>query len=163
MEILGIPVPDAGPVFLVALAVHVVAGLACVGSGAAAALSRKGGAAHRRSGLVYVWGLAVVFVTMSVMSAIRWRENAHLFAVGAAAFAAGCAGYLDRRRRGRGDRVHIAAMAASYVLLLTAFYVDNGPHLPLWEHLPAWTFWVLPALIGAPLTIRAIMSRERTP
>ena len=27
-------------------------------------------------------------------------------------------------------------MAASYVALLTGFYVDNGPQLPLWDRLP---------------------------
>jgi hypothetical protein len=34
--------------------------------------------------------------------------------------------------------------------MLTAFYVDNGPHLPLWDHLPAPAFWLLPSLIEAP-------------
>ena len=27
-------------------------------------------------------------------------------------------------------------MGASYILLLTAFYVDNGKNLPLWRELP---------------------------
>ncbi|WP_194243915.1 DUF2306 domain-containing protein [Nonomuraea phyllanthi] len=160
MDVLGIPIPDAGPVFLVALSLHVVAGLACVSCGVVAMLTRRTGARHRRYGRAYLWGLAVVFATMSVMSAIRWRENAHLFGLGVLAVAAACIGYLDRRGRQR-DRVHIAAMGLSYVVLLTAFYVDNGPHLPLWEHLPAWTFWVLPALAGFPLIVRAIRTRER--
>ncbi|MEV1248746.1 hypothetical protein ACIBO2_57010 [Nonomuraea sp. NPDC050022] len=161
MDVLGIPIPDAGPVFLMVLGVHVTAGLTCVSCGAVAMLARKGGVAHRRYGRAYVWALAVVFITMSVMSAIRWRENTHLFVLGVLAFAAGGAGYLDRHRRSC-DRVHITAMGLSYVVLLTAFYVDNGPHLPLWEHLPAWSFWVIPALAGFPLIVRAIMTRERT-
>ncbi|GAA2208273.1 hypothetical protein GCM10009850_037310 [Nonomuraea monospora] len=162
MDVLGIPIPDAGPVFLVALAVHVVAGLTCVSCGAVAMLARKGGARHRRYGRAYLCGLGVVFCTMSVMSAIRWRDNAHLFVLGVLAVAAGGAGYLDRRTR-TCDRLHITAMGLSYVVLLTAFYVDNGPHLPLWKHLPAWTSWVLPALAGIPLIARAIRKRERTP
>ncbi|WP_326641214.1 hypothetical protein OIE67_16570 [Nonomuraea fuscirosea] len=158
MDILGIPIPDAGPVFLAALAVHIPAGLTCVISGAVAALTRKGGAAHRHFGRVYVWGLAVVFGTMTVMSAIRWRENAHLFFIGVVALAAGCAGYRDRRGR-LSDRVHITCMGVSYVALLTAFYVDNGPHLPVWDRLPTWAFWLLPSLLGLPVIFRAIRAR----
>ena len=37
------------------------------------------------------------------------------------------------------------------MVLLTAFYVDNGPQLPLWQLLPIWTLWVLPAAIGTPV------------
>ncbi|SFO35748.1 hypothetical protein SAMN04489713_105223 [Actinomadura madurae] len=39
-------------------------------------------------------------------------------------------------------------MAVSYITLLTAFDVDNGPRLPLWKLLPPITFWFLPAAIG---------------
>ena len=50
--------------------------------------------------------------------------------------------------------------------MLTAFYVDNGPHLPLWDRLPPLTFWVLPAAIGAPVIARAVLAarhREYVP
>jgi len=47
-------------------------------------------------------------------------------------------------------------MGASYVLLLTAFYVDNGKSLPLWRELPPIAYWLLPAAIGLPLIIRAL-------
>jgi hypothetical protein len=47
-------------------------------------------------------------------------------------------------------------MAGSYIAMLTAFYVDNGPHLPLWDRLPPLAFWFLPAAIGTPLMVRAI-------
>ncbi|MEV6867843.1 hypothetical protein AB0M44_43530 [Streptosporangium subroseum] len=157
MDVLGIPLPAAGPLFLSALFVHVVAGLTCVVSGALAALSRKGRPLHLRSGQVYLWGLAAVFVTMAVMSAIRWRENAQLFAVGSLAFAAGLTGYLLRRRR---PQLHILAMGSSYVALLTGFYVDNGPNLPLWNRLPTLAYWLLPALIGAPVILRALARRR---
>lgn len=42
-------------------------------------------------------------------------------------------------------------MGTSYVALVTAFYVDNGPHLPLWDRLPPLAFWFLPGAIGFPL------------
>ena len=35
-------------------------------------------------------------------------------------------------------------MGLSYMAMLTAFYVDNGPHLPLWDRLPTVAFWLLP-------------------
>jgi len=43
----------------------------------------------------------------------------------------------------------------SYILMITAFYVDNGPNLPLWRELPPLAFWTLPTLIGAPILINA--------
>jgi hypothetical protein len=42
---------------------------------------------------------------------------------------------------------------ASYILLLTAFYVDNGKNLPLWRELPQIAFWLLPGAIGAPIIL----------
>jgi hypothetical protein len=47
-------------------------------------------------------------------------------------------------------------MGASYVFMLTAFYVDNGPHLPVWQRLPAAVFWFLPATVGLPLIVHAV-------
>jgi hypothetical protein len=63
-----------------------------------------------------------------------------------------------RRRRGVGWlRVHITGMGLSYILLLTAFYVDNGKSLPLWKELPTIAYWLLPAAVGLPLIIRAVL------
>jgi hypothetical protein len=47
-------------------------------------------------------------------------------------------------------------MGTAYVAMLTAFYVDNGPHLPLWDRLPTVAFWLLPSAIGAPIIARAV-------
>ncbi len=60
-------------------------------------------------------------------------------------------------RRRNWVSLHITGMGASYVLLLTAFYVDNGKSLPLWQDLPAIAYWVLPASVGVPLIIRALL------
>jgi hypothetical protein len=46
-------------------------------------------------------------------------------------------------------------------VLLTAFYVDNGPRLPLWKELPPIAFWTLPSLIGLPLLARALARHTR--
>ena len=43
------------------------------------------------------------------------------------------------------------------MLLLTAFYVDNGHQLPVWKELPAWTYWTLPALVGTPIIVWALL------
>jgi hypothetical protein len=45
--------------------------------------------------------------------------------------------------------------------MLTAFYVDNGPHLPLWDRLPTIAFWLLPSAIGAPIIARAVIRARR--
>ena len=42
-------------------------------------------------------------------------------------------------------------MSLSYIVLMTAFYVDNGPKLPLWDRLPTLAFWIGPSAIGLPL------------
>jgi hypothetical protein len=47
-------------------------------------------------------------------------------------------------------------MGASYILLLTAFYVDNRKNLPLRRELPQIAFWFLPAVIGSPITLYVV-------
>jgi hypothetical protein len=143
-------------VFLAFLAVHVLAGLTAVATGAAAALARKGSPRHVRAGRGFYRALTVVVATAAVLAAMRWRQDYYLLIIGAVALAAATAGYQHRRRRRPGDTGHIAGMGTAYVAMLTAFYVDNGPHLPLWDHLPPFAFWVLPSAIGAPVITRAI-------
>jgi hypothetical protein len=41
--------------------------------------------------------------------------------------------------------------------MLTAFYVDNGKHLPLWKELPQVAFWFLPTGLGLPLLVHALL------
>jgi hypothetical protein len=53
-------------------------------------------------------------------------------------------------------RLHLSGMGASYILMLTAFYVDNGRNLPLWKELPEAAFWILPGAIGVPLILHAL-------
>ena len=154
--IVGIPLPSDAPLFLMLVVLHVAAGLTCVIAGAVAMSSRKQPGRHPRAGSVYYWALACVFVTMTVLAVSRWAENYHLFALGVFSFAAATIGRRARRRRWPGwARVHLSAMGASYILLITAFYVDNGPNLPLWRELPQIAFWILPSLVGAPILLNA--------
>jgi hypothetical protein len=157
MDLLGLPIPHAGPVFAVALAVHITAGLAAVVAGALAATARKRPGRHPRAGRAYVWALGCTAVTAAVLATIRWREDAHLFAFAVVAAALAAYGYRARRLRRPGWPVrHAVGLGGSYIALLTAFYVDNGPFLPLWNRLPHLTYWLLPTLIGAPLIWRAV-------
>ena len=152
----GIPLPSDAPLFLTFVALHVAAGLTCVIAGGVAMLSRKQPGRHPLAGSVYYWALACVFVTMTVLAVSRWAEDYHLFALGALSFAAATIGRMARRRRWPAwARVHLTGMGASYILLITAFYVDNGPNLPLWRELPQIAFWTLPGLVGAPIVLNA--------
>ena len=156
-QILGDHVGSTAPVFLAFLAVHVTGGLAAVITGAAAALARKGSPRHIRAGRWYYRALTVVFATATILAAMRWRQDYDLFLIGAVAFTAATIGVRHRRRHRPGDAGHITGMGTAYVAMLTAFYVDNGPHLPLWDRLPILTFWLLPAAIGAPVITRAVI------
>src|SRR6516165_4675420 len=103
-----------------------------------------------------------VIAGLTVVAAMRWAQDYYLFILGAVAFTAATIGYLHRRRHRPGDIGHIAGMGIAYTAMLTAFYVDNGPHLPLWERLPALAFWILPAAIAAPLITRAILRARKS-
>ncbi len=154
--------PPVSLAFGAILVVHIAAGLISVITGAIALLSPKQRGRHPRLGEVYYWALGVVFVTATVIAALRWAQSGYLFFLGSAAFAAGSIGYLARKRRWRGWlTVHIVGMSLSYIVLLTAFYVDNGPKLPLWDRLPTLAFWIGPSAIGLPLVLRTLWRRSR--
>ena len=98
-----------------------------------------------------------MFTTAAALAAMRWNQDYYLLIIGAVAFIAATIGFLHRRRHRPGDAGHIAGMGVAYTAMLTAFYVDNGPHLPLWDRLPALTFWFLPSAVAAPVIIRALI------
>ncbi|HJY58186.1 MAG TPA: hypothetical protein VJ418_17540 [Streptosporangiaceae bacterium] len=160
-RILGDQVGSTAPVFLAFLALHVIAGLTAVISGAIAAVVRKGSPRHIRAGRWFYRAITVVFATATVLAAMRWRQDYYLFIIGAVAFTAATIGYQHRRRHRPGDTGHIAGMGIGYTAMLTAFYVDNGPHLPLWDRLPVLTFWLLPGAIAAPIIVRAMIRARR--
>ncbi len=157
-DIAGIEIPSANPVFLAVVGIHVLLGLACIVTGAMAMLSPKRRGRHPRNGTIYFWCLSGVFLTAAGLAAVRWGQDYHLFILGALSFAAAYFGRRARQERWRRwVRLHITGMGSSYVLLLIAFYVDNGKSLPLWRDLPALAYWLVPAAIGAPLIVRALL------
>lgn len=161
VDIGGLQVPDAGPVFFGALAVHVAAGCTAAVAGLLAATARKRPGRHPRAGTVYTWVVGTVFATATVMAVLRWRHDWHLFLVATVAFGLAWVGRRVRRRRPRRWMAwHGAAMAGSYIALFTGFYVDNGPRLPVWDRLPHLAYWLLPAVVGVPLTWRALLRNK---
>lgn len=155
--VFGVPVPSIDPGFLAVVRFHILVGIACVIAGLAAMFSRKRRGRHSTVGTLYYWCLAVLVVSATGLSVVRWAENYHLFILGLLSLIAATVGRTALRQRWRHwVRVHITGMGLSFILMLTAFYVDNGKNLPLWRELPQIAFWLLPAAIGLPLIARAL-------
>lgn len=156
----GIPIPSTSTWFLSVVALHVAMGLVCVVAGIAAMLSRKGRGRHSTFGTVYFWFLCGVFASSSVLSFARWEHDYHLFILGVLSFGSAVMARQMIRRRPTDRmhlRLHVIGMAASYILLLTAFYVDNGKSLPIWRDLPTIVYWLGPSIVGVPLLVRALL------
>ncbi len=158
LALAGIEVPCSSSIFLTVLAIHIPAGIICVLAGLVALLSKKQPGRHPKLGTIYYWSLSVVFVSATVLAGLRWAEDYYLFILGTLAFTAATFGRMARRRRWYGwVRLHIVGMGISYILMLTAFYVDNGKNLPLWKELPPIAYWILPSAIGLPLIVYALL------
>lgn len=155
--IFGIPVPSTNPLFLGVVGIHVAFALAALITGAVAMLSAKGRGRHSNFGTIYFWSLCGASVTMGALAITRWQEDYPLFILGALSFGAAWVGRTVLRRRWhQWPRLHLSFMATSYVLMITAFYVDNGKNLPLWRNLPQIAFWILPTLLAAPIVLYAL-------
>jgi hypothetical protein len=94
---------------------------------------------------------------LPVLASLDWAHRWHLVVLGAVAAGLAAVGFLGARGRWPGWRAaHIAGMSGAFVMALTAFYVDNGPRLPVWNLLPPIAFWFLPSVVGVPLLVRAL-------
>ena len=155
----GIVIPSTDPVFIaMTVGVHIPLGIACVLAGAGAMLSEKRRGRHSTFGTVYFWCLLAQSASATFLAVMRWSENYHLFILGALSFASAWIGRSAIRLRWRyWARLHITGLGLSYVLMLIAFYVDNGKQLPVWKDLPHAMYWLLPSLIAAPPLIRALL------
>jgi hypothetical protein len=123
-----------------------------------AMLSRKRRGRHSTFGTIYFWCLLALFASASFLSLMRWGENYHLFILGLSSFVCAWIGRTALRRRWLyWVRLHISGMSLSYLLMLAAFYVDNGKQLPLWRDLPHFMYWLLPTAVGIPLIVRALL------
>jgi hypothetical protein len=148
--------------FRVLLAFHVPSGLLSIICGAIAMLSTKCPGRHPRSGRIYYVALAVSALSAAGLAVLRWPADAYLLALSVTAFGFASLGLLARRRQWRGWRTpHVLGMGLSYIVMQTAFWVDNGPTLPVWSRLPVVAFWLVPGLIGLPLLARAVANSTR--
>jgi hypothetical protein len=100
----------------------------------------------------------VVVASAAWLAALRWPRDAYLLVLGTLSLTAATLGRTARRHRWRWQRwrwigLHLVGMSASYILLLTAFYVDNGKNLPVWRSLPHLAYWLLPARSGSPWSL----------
>jgi len=162
IRIAGFELPSDSPLFLSVLSVHVVFGLACAILGIAAMLSMKRSGQHPRFGTAYYWCLFILFATATVLAATRWSQDYYLFILGALSFLAASVGRIARRHLWRRwVDFHVIGMGLSYILMLTAFYVDNGKNLPMWRDLPYLAYWLLPATVGVPLIVSALARWHR--
>lgn len=156
-NLFGIPVPSTDPVFLAFVFVHILISLAAVVSGLLAMFSEKTSTMHKINGRVYFWSISTSFVTVVILSIMRWPHNIHLLTIGILTLGLTFTGRKLAKTKPRlWARLHTICMGLSYVLLLTGFYVDNGKNLPFWNLFPQWFFYVFPTALGIPIILRVL-------
>ncbi len=154
----GLPLP-----FFLPLVVHALAGLTTGVTGVLAFRAPKRRGRHHQWGKIYLWAYSVVFLTATILSLQRMPADIYLLVLATLGYGLALCGYIARRfrlepivRRMLGKRwviVHIIGEIGSYVVLWTAFYVDNAHLIPGLKELPTLTFWVLPTLIALPFMV----------
>jgi hypothetical protein len=157
-SLLGIPVPSDNKIFLTIVVIHILLGMGAVISGLVAMVNNKTGGTHRKAGKIYVVLMLLIFLTVLPLSIMRWPHNIHLLILGTLAFVFTLIGrkkpsFSDPKR----SRLHTLCMGLSYILLLTAFYVDNGKNLPFWKQFPQLFFYIFPSAIGLPIIIYTLL------
>lgn len=163
LVIAGLPIGSRAPLFLAVLAVHVLVAMTAVLAAAIVIVSEKGRPRHVRFGRLYFRALLATGATAMLLAVMRWKADYYLFLLAVVALAFGVMGARTRARSGRSRaRRHAILMSTSFIVMLTAFYVDNGPHLPLWRLLPTAALWVIPTLVGAPILVRVLRRHPLT-
>ena len=149
--------------FFLPLVVHALAGLTAGVTGVITFSRPKRRGPHHRWGERYLWAYTVVFLTATMLSVRDLPADAYLFVLATLGYGLALGGYVARRlrqepliRRVVGKQwvvAHIVGMIGSYVVLWTAFYVDNAHLIPGLNELPTLTFWVLPTAVALPFLV----------
>ena len=149
--------------FFLPLVMHALAGLTTGVTGVLAFRAPKRRGRHHRWGKSYLWAYTVVFLTAILLSVQHWPADVYLFVLATLGYGLALGGYGARRfrqeplvRRVVGKQwviAHIVGVIGSYVVLWTAFYVDNAHLIPGLNRLPTLTFWVLPTAIALPFLV----------
>jgi hypothetical protein len=152
--------------FFIPLVVHALAGLTTGVTGVLAFRAPKRRGRHHQWGKTYLWVYTIVFLTATILSVQRLPADTYLLVLATLGYGLALSGYAARRfrqkpivRRLVGKQwvvVHIFGVIGSYVVLWTAFYVDNAHLIPGLKQLPTLTFWVLPTLIALPFLVVSI-------
>lgn len=152
--------------FFFPLVVHALAGLITGITGVLAFRAPKRRGRHHRWGRAYLWAYTMVFLTAIILSVQHWPADVYLFVLATIGYGLALGGYGARRfrhkpwlKRVQGSQwvvAHIVGVIGSYVVLWTAFYVDNAHLIPGLNRLPTLTFWVLPGLISLPFLALSI-------
>jgi len=144
------------------LGVHILAGLVCIVTGVMSMVSEKRAGLHPICGTVYHWGLAILIVSAGFLAAAAHSTDDGLLLVpGGVSFGASCLGRTARRRNWQTWLgTHIISMGCSFIAMLTAFCVEEGESLPALSAVPRLTYWLLPALVGTPFMVSALVRRR---
>lgn len=149
--------------FFLPLVVHALAALTTGVMGVLAFRAPKRRGRHYQWGKSYLWAYTVVFLTATMLSVQHLPADVYLLVLATLGYGLALWGYAARRFRQEpivkrivGKRwvvAHIIGVIGSYVVLWTAFYVDNAHLIPGLKELPTLTFWVLPTLIALPFLV----------
>lgn len=149
--------------FFLPLVVHALAALATGVTGVITFSRPKWSVRHPKWGKRYLWAYTVVFLTAIILSFQHWPTDAYLVVLATLGYGFALGGYGARRFRQKtrvrcllGNQwivAHIVGMIGSYVVLWTAFYIDNAHLIPGLQQLPTLTFWVLPTMIALPFLV----------
>ena len=156
-------IDDLALSFFLPLVVHALAGLTTGVMGVLAFRAPKRRGRHHQWGKSYLWAYTVLFLTATMLSVQRMPADIYLLVLATLGYGLALSGYAARRfrqepivRRIVGKQwvvAHIVGVIGSYVVLWTAFYVDNAHLIPGLKQLPTLTFWVLPTLIALPFLV----------